>query len=194
MFRGSHHNLPLIRKDIKHLISKYTSIAVFEKRTSQFNFTPKIIIMKTLKLSCLLLMVLFFQACSDDDNEDSSANCSTVCEYTLEAGQDPGSVPAGLHGELNLVLDLATPQSPFPEGTTATFTVSETEMTVEIEGEECITLRNPYRIPGTTEDNFVDDCRDNYIFGISGDQNGNLNEINLGSIAGGSIQFLGQFK
>lgn len=134
-------------------------------------------------------------SCSnDDDNNTNSANCSTVCEYTLEAGQGPGSVPESLHGKLNLVLDFATPQSPFPEGTAATFTVSATEMTVEIEGEECITLINPYRIPGTSEDNFIDDCRDDYIFGISADQNSNLNEINLGSIAGGNIQFLGQFK
>jgi len=142
-----------------------------------------------------MLLILF--SCSNDDdnnNDNDSTNCSTVCEYSLEAGQDPGSVPASLHGELNLVLDFATPQSPFPVGTAATFTVSETEMTVEIEGEECITLRNPYRIPATTEDNFIDNCRDDYIFGISADQNGNLNEINLGSIAGGNIQFLGQFK
>jgi hypothetical protein len=151
--------------------------------------------MKSSKPFYLFLIVLILFSCSnDDDNNNNSANCSTVCEYTLEAGQDPGSVPASLHGELNLVLDFATPQSPFPEGTAATFTVSATEMTVEIEGEECITLRNPYRIPGTSEDNFIDDCRDDYIFGISADQNGNLNEINLGSIAGGNIQFLGQFK
>ncbi len=150
--------------------------------------------MKILKLLPILLCTVLLISCSEDDSEDISSNCSTVCEYTLEAGQDPGSVPASLHGELNLVLDFATPQSPFPEGTAATFTVSETEMTVEIEGEECITLRNPYRIPGTSEDNFIDDCRDDYIFGISADQNGNLNEINLGSIAGGNIQFLGQFK
>jgi len=142
----------------------------------------------------VLSIPLFLLSCDDDDNQTSSANCSTVCEYILEAGQEPGSVPASLHGVLNLTLDFATPQSPFPQGTPATFTVSETEMTVEIEGEECITLRNPFRIPGTSEDNFVDNCRDDYVFGISADQNGNLNEINLGSIAGSGFQFLGQFK
>jgi hypothetical protein len=150
--------------------------------------------MKTFKLLPILLLTALLISCSEDDSEDITSNCATVCEYTLEAGQDPGSVPASLHGELNLVLDFATSASPFPEGTAATFTVSETEMTVEIDGQECITLRNPYRIPGTSEDNFIDDCRDDYIFGISADQNGNLNEINLGSIAGGNIQFLGQFK
>jgi hypothetical protein len=150
--------------------------------------------MKYLKLFTLLFFGLSLWSCSEDDNEDLSVNCSTICEYTLEAGQDPGNVPASLHGELNLILDFATDQSPFPVGTQATFTVSATEITVEIEGEECITLRNPYRIPGTSEDNFIDNCRDDYIFGISADQNGNLNEINLGSIAGGGIQFLGQFK
>lgn len=150
--------------------------------------------MKRLNLFTFLFISLFLLSCSDDDAEELSGDCSTVCEYTLEAGQDPGSVPSSLHGELNLVLDFATPQSPFPEGTAAIFTVSETEMTVEIEGQDCITIRNPYRVPGTTEDNFVDDCRDNYIYGISADQSGNLNEINLGSVAGGNIQFLGQFK
>jgi len=151
--------------------------------------------MRALNYLFVLSFSFFFLSCDDDDNDTPvSGDCSTVCEYTLEAGQDPGSVPAGLHGVLNLTLDFATPASPFPQGTLATFTVSETEMTVEIEGEECITLRNPYRIPGTSEDNFIDNCRDDYIFGISADQNGNLNEINLGSIAGGGIQFLGQFK
>lgn len=145
--------------------------------------------MRTLKFLLALSIPMFFISCDDDDNETPTGNCSTVCEYTLETGQDPGSVPAGLHGVLNLTLDFATPQSPFPQGTLATFTVSETEMTVEIEGEECITLRNPFRIPGTTEDNFVDDCRDNYVYGISADQNGNLNEINLGAISGQGFNF-----
>jgi len=150
--------------------------------------------MKTQKLFNLLLICMFIFSCSEDDEDNLTSNCSEVCEYSLQQGQEPGNVPASLHGELNLVLDFATPASPYPEGTAATFTVSATEMIVEIEGQECITLRNPYRIPGTTEDNFIDDCRDDYIFGISADQNGNLNEINLGSIAGGGIQFLGQFK
>jgi len=150
--------------------------------------------MKTLKILLVIFSVMLM-SCDDDDNDTPvSGDCSTVCEYTLEAGQDPGSVPAGLHGVLELSLDFATPQSPFPQGTPATFTVSETEMTVEIEGEECITLRNPFRIPGTTEDNFVDNCRDNYVYGISADMNGDLNEINLGSISGSGFQFLGQFK
>lgn len=150
--------------------------------------------MRILNYFFLLSLFCVFVACDDDDNDTPAGNCATVCEYTLEAGQDPGSVPAGLHGELNLILDFATPASPFPQGTAATFTVSETEMTVEIEGEECITLRNPFRIPGTSEDNFVDDCRDNYVYGISADQNGNLNEINLGALTGNGFQFLGQFK
>ena len=150
--------------------------------------------MKALKLIPLLILSILLFACSDDDSEDISGDCSTVCEYTPGAGEDSGNVPSSLHGVLNLTLDFATPQSPFPEGTKATFTVSANVMTVEIEGQDCITLVNPFRIPGTSEDNFVDECRDNYVYGISADQSGNLNEINLGAISGNSFQFLGQFK
>jgi hypothetical protein len=133
-------------------------------------------------------------SCSDDDDAMTPppvvGNCATVCEYTIGAGETAGMVPASLHGVLNLTVDFATPQSPFPVGTAATFTVSATEMTVEIDGQPCITLRNPIE-SGTVEKTFIDDCRDDYIYGISADQQGNLNEINLGTT---SFQFLAQFK
>lgn len=62
-------------------------------------------------------------------------------------------------------------------------------MTVEIDGQECVTLKNPIQT-SPSEWTFVDNCRDDYIYGISQTPNGELNEINLGTL---SFQFLGQF-
>ena len=107
-----------------------------------------------------------------------------------KSNETAGTASSSLEGTYNVVLDFATAQSPFPEGTTATFTLSNNVLRVEISGEDCITLENPIET-GTSEWTFIDDCRDNYIYGISQNQNGEFNEINLGTT---SFQFLGQFK
>lgn len=122
-------------------------------------------------------------------NSDDANLCATECSYTLQSGQTAGTAPVSLEGIHNVILDFATPESPFPVGTEAVFTLENNVLTVEIAGEECITLKNPIQT-GTSETTFIDDCRDNLIYGISQDQNGDLNEINIGTT---SFQFLGQF-
>jgi hypothetical protein len=142
--------------------------------------------MKAQKLAILIAFILVFMACS---NNESNSACEE-CTYTVASSETAGTVPTSLQGTYDVVLDFATPSSPFPVGTQATFTVEATVLTVEIEGQECITLRNPIET-GTSEWTFVDNCRDNYIYGVSQTQTGELNEINLGTT---SFEFLGQFK
>lgn len=149
----------------------------------------KISIMKKLRYLFLTLLFLFTVACNSNDNEENLSNCET-CAYTPKSNETAGTAPSSLEGTYNVVLDFATAQSPFPKGTTASFTLSNNVLTVEISGEACITLENPIQT-GTSEWTFIDDCRDNYIYGISQNQNGEFNEINLGTT---SFEFLAQFK
>ena len=145
--------------------------------------------MKKLSYFFLSLFFLSTVACNSNDEENNLGNCET-CSYTPKSNETAGTATSSLDGTYNVVLDFATAQSPFPEGTSATFTLSNNVLTVEISGEECITLKNPIQT-GTSEWAFIDECRDNYSYGISQDQNGEFNEINLGTT---SFQFLGQFK
>lgn len=144
--------------------------------------------MKTFKLLIVCFIAILLVECKS--NSDESGLCGTECTYTVTSSQTAGTVPASLEGIYNVVLDFATDQSPFTVGTEATFTLENNVLTVEIAGEPCITLRNPIET-GTSEWTFIDDCRDNYIYGVSQNQNGELNEINLGTT---NFQFLGQFK
>lgn len=146
-------------------------------------------IMKKIRYFFLILLLISTVACNSNDEEENLGNCET-CTYTPKPNETAGIAPSSLEGTYNVVLDFATAQSPFPEGTAATFTLSSNILTVEISGEACITLENPIQT-GTSEWTFIDNCRDNYIYGISQNQNGEFNEINLGTT---NFQFLGQFK
>ncbi len=141
--------------------------------------------MKNFKFLLLAISIFIF-SCTNNSN---STGCATECAYTVSSSQTAGTAPASLEGTYNVILDFATANSPFPVGTEATFTLENNVLTVEIVGQECITLKNPIET-GTSEWTFIDDCRDNYIYGISQNQNGELNEINRGTT---SFQFLGQF-
>ncbi len=149
----------------------------------------KINSMKNLKYVLIAFMTLTILACNSNDEDENLSDCET-CTYTPKSNETAGIAPSSLEGTYNVVLDFATAQSPFPEGTAATFTLTNNVLTVEISGEACITLENPIQT-GTSEWTFIDDCRDNYIYGISQNQNGEFNEINLGTT---NFQFLGQFK
>lgn len=142
--------------------------------------------MKKFKLLIVCIVAIFFAKCQSNSN---SSLCETECVYTVASNQTAGTVPISLEGIYNVVLDFATANSPFPVGTEATFTLENNVLTVEIVGQDCITLKNPIET-GTSEWTFIDDCRDNYIYGISQTQNGDLNEINLGTTG---FVFLGQF-
>ena len=142
--------------------------------------------MKTFKTLFFSSFLLALVACS---NSDSTATCATNCSYTLTAGETPGTVPAALEGAFELVYTEIVAGAPFANNAMGTFTLTNNQLTVEIDGLDCITLNNPIQT-SAVEVTFVDNCRDNLKYAISVSQTGTLNEVNVSSI---SNQFFGQF-
>ena len=64
--------------------------------------------MRVFNYLCILVFMVVLFSCDDDDNEEVSGDCATFCEYTLGGGETAGSVPASLHGVLDLTLDFVT--------------------------------------------------------------------------------------
>ncbi len=92
--------------------------------------------MKNLKIITLLFIsTLIWFSCTSNDNPLSGGNCATECSYTIASGEIAGTVPSSLDGTYNLTYHSAQTGSPFTNGTTATFTVANNELTVEINGE-----------------------------------------------------------
>lgn len=148
----------------------------------------KITIMKnSVKIFALAFSILFIAACSS--NDDSSNGCEQ-CTYTVAQGETAATVSTPLIGEFNLTLDISQNGYDIPQGTKGKFTVSANEMIVEIDGKQCITLKNPIKT-SPVEYVFKDDCRDNLMYAISESNNGGLNEVNVITISG---SFIGQFK
>lgn len=143
--------------------------------------------MKTIKV--LLLSSLFVVLVSCNNNNNSTATCSTTCSYTLTANETAGTVPPTLEGTFSLVYTEIVAGAPFSNNVMGTFTLANNQLTVEIDGMDCITLNNPIQ-SSAIEVTFVDNCRDNLKYAISVTQSGALNEVNVSSI---SNQFFGQF-
>ncbi|MDT7830952.1 hypothetical protein RQM59_01090 [Flavobacteriaceae bacterium S356] len=139
------------------------------------------------KISSLVAILLLAAACTT--NNQNTSDCETECSYTLASGETAGTVPTSIEGTYNLTYSFAQTGSPYTDGTTATFTLINNELTVEIEGHDCITLKNPVLI-GTNNYKFKDDCRDNIAFNVSPNNNGTFNEINVEPLGQG---WLGQF-
>jgi hypothetical protein len=139
------------------------------------------------KFSYLFVATLLISSCTS--NTQNTSGCDTECAYTLAAGETAGTVPTSLEGTYNLTYGFAQTGSPFTNGTTATFTIVNNELTVEVSGQECITLKNPVLI-GTNNYKFKDDCRDNIAYNVSPNNNGAFNEINVEPLGQG---WLGQF-
>ena len=145
--------------------------------------------MKTIKkLSILFLSTLLWVSCSNNDSSNGG-NCSTECAYTLTSGENAATVPSSLDGTYNLTYHSAQTGSPFTNGTMATFTVANNELTVEING-ECITIKNPV-LRGTNNYLFKDECKDNITYNLSPNSNGSFNEINVEPLGQG---WYGQFS
>lgn len=144
--------------------------------------------MKRIQLLFIVCIITCLTSCSTN-NDTNLASCDTVCEYTLASGETAGVVPTSLDGTYTLTYGFAQPGSPFTDGVMGTFTVSNNELTVEIDGFECITLRNPVLI-GTNNYKFKDDCRDNIGYNLSPNNDGSFNEINIEPLGNG---FFGQF-
>jgi hypothetical protein len=149
--------------------------------------------MKSLKKITLTLFTLMaFFACSNND-DTSSGNCATVCEYTLTSNDTAGTADKSIEGTHNLTMSYAAANSPFADGTKATFTLIDNVLTVEIEGQDCITIKNPrLTTAGSTEIQFRDTCRDNISYDVSMATAGGLNEINISSTTNST--WLGQFN
>ena len=136
------------------------------------------------------LAIAIFIATIGCNSNSNIGLCATECEYTIATGETAGTVPATLDGTYELTLQFASSNSPFPDGTMGSFTIENNMLTVEIVGEECITLKNPIET-SPSEWTFKDTCRDNLIYSVSVTPSGELNEVNLGNL---SFSFLGQFN
>ncbi len=149
--------------------------------------------MKTLKkISFIIFSVCAFIACSNN-SKNTPGNCATVCEYTLASGDTAGTAAASIEGTYNLTMHFPDAASPYPEGTKGTFTLMDNVLTVEIDGQACITITNPrLTTAGSTEIQFRDTCRDKISYDVSMTQSGELNEINISSTE--SNKWLGQFN
>jgi len=144
--------------------------------------------MKRIKTFLFLALATLLFSCSE--NNSSTPGCATTCEYILASGETAGTVPASLDGTYTLTYGFAQSGSPFADGTIGTFIISNNELTVEIEGFDCITLSNPVLI-GTNNYKFKDDCRDNIAYNVSPNNSGSFNEINIEPLGTG---FFGQFS
>lgn len=143
--------------------------------------------MKTIKTFLLATFILSFIAC--ETNSDDMTSCENTCDYTLASGETGGTVPSSIDGTYTLTYGFAQSGSPFADGTMATFTISNNELTVEVDGFDCITLRNPVLI-GSNNFKFKDDCRDNIGYNVSPNNDGSFNEINIEPLGQG---WYGQF-
>ncbi|MAD96448.1 MAG: hypothetical protein CMB99_03885 [Flavobacteriaceae bacterium] len=144
----------------------------------------------SIKLIFSLGIVLSMMACTSNDT--SGPTGCDECVYTLAGNETSGTVPSSLNGTYNLTFSSSQPGSPYADGTTAKFTIDNNELTVEIDGQDCITLKNPVQF-SNTEVAFNDSCTANVAYFISASQNGTLNEINVMSDSSTPFTFYGQF-
>ncbi|QTD36708.1 hypothetical protein JL193_11225 [Polaribacter batillariae] len=144
----------------------------------------------TKKITVLFLFLCISILFSCSSNEKDNNNCET-CTYTIAADETAGNVPTALQGEFNLTLGISLNGYSKPKGTKAKFIIGAKELTVEIDGEECLFLKNPTVSANGVEFSFKDTCRDNFLYAISEKSSGGLNEVNVVTLDG---QFYGQFK
>ncbi|MGJ8743010.1 hypothetical protein [Polaribacter sp.] len=149
--------------------------------------------MKTsVKIITLFLISFLIFSCSSSDNS-MDGNCATVCAFTLASGDTAGTAAASIEGTYNLTMHFPDAASPYKEGTKGTFTLMNNILTVEIDGKECITIKNPrLTTAGSTEIQFRDTCRDKISYDVSMTASRSLNEINISSTE--NNKWLGQFN
>lgn len=140
------------------------------------------------KISYTVVITFLVAACTT--NNQSTSGCTTECSYTLASGETAGTAPTSLEGTHSLTFAFAQTGAPFTDGTSGTFTLLNNELTIEIDGQDCITLKNPVQT-SPSEYTFKDDCRDNIAYAVSSNQSGGLNEINVQSL---SNTWFGQFN
>lgn len=147
--------------------------------------------MKKLLFTLSIFGILFFTACSSDDDNGNNT-CGTTCALPVASGEFPATTPTGIIGTYTLTYTEINAGGPFSDGDTAEFELTSDNKLVVVFGSQCVTISNPILFAeGTTEANFRDNCVFNVLFGASDDVNGDFNEINVGTL---EFQFLGQFK
>ena len=157
--------------------------------------------MKTIKSSLVLIALKFvigFSACKKDEDttgDNGTSPCNgTVCSPAFLSDETAATIPASMLGTYSTTYDYEQPGSPFTAGVNATFTLtSDNELILEIEGEECLVLKNPAFREGLNQSNFFfkDDCDRNICYNVSQNVDGNFNEVNIQPYEG--IGWYGQF-
>lgn len=141
--------------------------------------------------------LLTISACnsnSDDPANPSPSACDgPECSPALLADETAAIIPTSLQGTHHFIYGYQQDGSPFSDGTQATFTLNNNELIVEIEGEQCITLKNPALRYGNNSDNyfFKDDCNQNICYNVSANTDKVMNEINIQPVSG--TGWFGQF-
>lgn len=141
----------------------------------------------------LTIIFLFALSCGENDDVPTAEDCAgQVCEATPGTNETATTVPASLLGTIDMIITFAESNSPYPEGTRATFTISETRLAITIEGEECFSIVNPVVRSPFQAPVFKADCIGDIAFQIAANQSGGVEEINM--ILASGPGYYGQFR
>jgi hypothetical protein len=146
----------------------------------------------------LFVGLLTISACtssSDDPATPAGNTCDgPVCSPQLASGETPATIPTSLQGTYHFTYGYQQAGSPYVDGTKATFTLTaNNELLVEIDGEQCMTLKNPAFRFGDSGGNyfFKDDCDKNICYNVSANLEEIMNEINVQPLV--DMGWYGQF-
>lgn len=132
-------------------------------------------------------------SCGENDEAPTEDDCAgQVCEATPGANETATTVQATLHGTYNMIITFAESNSPYPEGTRATFTISETKLAITIAGEDCFSIMNPVTRSPFSAPVFKADCIGDLAFQIAANSSGGVEEINM--IFASGPGYYGQFR
>ena len=144
------------------------------------------------QLALLAISLFLFAACGEDDAPTSEDCNGAVCTATAGTDETVTTVPSSLHGTYDMVITFAESNSPYPEGTRATFIISETKLIISIDGEDCFSVENAVKRSPFEAPVFKAACIGDIAFQIAQNQSGGLEEINL--ILASGPGYYGQFK
>ena len=144
-------------------------------------------------ISYALSFSILFICCSTNEEDTSTGtnNCATICEYNLDTSETAANLPNSLDGTYSLAFskDSQSTNTFYADGVMGEFTIKNNQLTITVNG-ECVTLINPIQT-SAAESSFVNSCGTNFVYSVSMQSNGTLNEINVLSRSG---RFLGQFN
>ncbi|WP_339608648.1 hypothetical protein [uncultured Roseivirga sp.] len=144
------------------------------------------------QFALLVFAFLIITSCGNEDPPTKDDCGGQVCEATPGTDETSTTVPNSLNGTYNMVITYAESNSPYPEGTTATFIIAAEKLTVSIDGEDCFSIINPVNRSPFTAPTFKADCIGDIAFQVAANQSGGLEEINL--ILASGPGYYGQFR